>query len=45
MAGGIDLLAGTGNSLTAVHRFHPGHDSSEIFGNGQIITHQLFQGS
>src|SRR5271169_3965803 len=45
MAGGIDLLAGTGNSPTAVQRLHSRHHSSEIFGNRQITAHQLFQSS
>src|SRR5580658_2389279 len=43
MARRIDLLAATRNGPTAIDRLHPGHDWSEIFGEGQITAHQFFQ--
>src|ERR1700730_16917828 len=41
----IDLLAGTRNGPTAIDRFHPRHDPYEIFGDGEITTHQFLQTS
>src|SRR6202522_2137311 len=43
MARCIDLLGATGNSPTAIDRLHPGHDPSQIFGDGQITAHQFLQ--
>src|ERR1700693_6051602 len=45
MARCIDLLAGTRNGPTAIDRFHPRHDPSEIFGDGEITAHQFLQAS
>src|SRR5713101_3973298 len=45
MAGCIDLLAGTGNGPAAVQRLHSRHDSSKIFRNREITTHQFLQRS
>src|SRR5258705_4955274 len=40
----IDLLAGTGNGPTAVHRFEARHHPSHIAADGQITARQLLQG-
>jgi hypothetical protein len=36
MARCIDLLAGTRNTPAAIAGLHPGHDSCQIFADGQI---------
>src|SRR4030081_1754437 len=43
MAWSIDLLAGTRNTPTAINRLYSGHDSYEIFADGQITACQFLQ--
>ena len=43
MARRIDLLASTRNTPAAIDRLHPGHDSGEIFADGQIAPCQFLQ--
>src|SRR5271156_5105207 len=45
MAWGIDLLAATRNGPTAIDGLHPGHDPSQIFGDGEITAHQFLEAS
>jgi hypothetical protein len=43
--GQVNLLAGARNGPTAIDGLHPRHDPYEIFGDGEITTHQFLQAS